>query len=229
MPDATPLRSSIVPALDYQGRQARRAGSEARRIAILEAVLRIIAREGTRGVRHRAVAREAGVPLAATTYYFQDIDALITDAFNLFAERSAVQVERFRAELQVWLEQGMPVGVSHEAIVEDLAGRVMAYIREQTGALRDQRLLEQAFILEGLRNERLRGALQMQERHTLSSVRTLFALAGTGQPEADASIARSVVVQMELLLMWGGEAAEQEALATLRRLLSYLLVDASVA
>jgi DNA-binding transcriptional regulator YbjK len=43
---------------------------EARRTAIVDAALRLVARGGPRAVTHRAVAAEADVPLAATTYYF---------------------------------------------------------------------------------------------------------------------------------------------------------------
>ncbi|WP_414819992.1 TetR/AcrR family transcriptional regulator, partial [Shewanella colwelliana] len=55
--------------LSYVGRTTHRVDGEARRIAILEATLRLIVKEGIRGVRHRAVASEADVPLASTTYY----------------------------------------------------------------------------------------------------------------------------------------------------------------
>ncbi|WP_373691576.1 TetR/AcrR family transcriptional regulator, partial [Endozoicomonas sp. SESOKO2] len=55
--------------LKYQGRKTSRANSEQRRRTILEAALRIVVRDGVRGVRHRAVAKEAQVPLSATTYY----------------------------------------------------------------------------------------------------------------------------------------------------------------
>jgi len=43
----------------------------ARRRSILEATVRLLVRGGLAGVTHRAVAREADVPLAATTYYFR--------------------------------------------------------------------------------------------------------------------------------------------------------------
>ena len=46
----------MTSAIQYQGRKARRTGSEQRRQAILEASLSIIVREGIRAVRHRAVA-----------------------------------------------------------------------------------------------------------------------------------------------------------------------------
>ncbi len=79
----------MTTAIQYQGRKARRTGSEQRRQAILEASLNIIVRDGIRAVRHRAVAREAGVPLSATTYYFKDLSDLIADTFALFASEQS--------------------------------------------------------------------------------------------------------------------------------------------
>ena len=52
---------------------ARRAAPE----AILEAALRVIAERGVEAVTHRAVADAAGVPLSATTYYFESLDELL--------------------------------------------------------------------------------------------------------------------------------------------------------
>ncbi|MFT6450425.1 MAG: DNA-binding transcriptional regulator YbjK, partial [Oleispira sp.] len=82
------LNSKESNAVQYKGRKTSRVGSEQRRRLILEAALRIVIREGVRGVRHRAVAKEANVPLAATTYYFKDIQELINDTFTLYAEQS---------------------------------------------------------------------------------------------------------------------------------------------
>ncbi|HEX8867241.1 MAG TPA: TetR family transcriptional regulator, partial [Lentzea sp.] len=47
----------------------RKARGEKKRRAIVEATLRVIEREGISGVTHRSVAREAGVPTTAPTYY----------------------------------------------------------------------------------------------------------------------------------------------------------------
>ncbi len=58
------LEEQAEAGVEYSGRKVSRRGSERRRKAILASALRIIIREGVRGIRHRAVAKEAGVPLS---------------------------------------------------------------------------------------------------------------------------------------------------------------------
>nr|WP_089949413.1 TetR family transcriptional regulator [Lentzea xinjiangensis] len=55
----------------------RKARGEKKRRAIVEATLRVIERDGIAGVTHRSVAREAGVPTTAPTYYFATLDDLL--------------------------------------------------------------------------------------------------------------------------------------------------------
>ena len=64
-----------------------------RRGDILEATLRLIDRRGADAVTHRAVAAEAGVPLASTTYHFTSKQALVREAFELVIARSTALVE----------------------------------------------------------------------------------------------------------------------------------------
>jgi DNA-binding transcriptional regulator YbjK len=56
------------------GRRARGAVSKQ---AIIEAAGRVVINSGLAAVTHRAVAAEAGVPLARTTYHFPTVDALL--------------------------------------------------------------------------------------------------------------------------------------------------------
>jgi len=65
---------------NVEGRKKSTRGADTR-ARINQATLQIIKRDGMRGVRHRAVAKEAGVPLGATTYHFKDIEDLIVSAF----------------------------------------------------------------------------------------------------------------------------------------------------
>jgi DNA-binding transcriptional regulator YbjK len=64
-----------------------------RREAIVEATLRVIGERGADAVTHRAVAADANVPLASTTYYFASKEALVREAFELVIERSLALVE----------------------------------------------------------------------------------------------------------------------------------------
>jgi TetR/AcrR family transcriptional regulator, regulator of biofilm formation and stress response len=71
------------------GERTRQARGERRRDAILEAALRLIADQGVSAVTHRAIAAEAEVPLASTTYYFESLDELLEEALLLFVNREA--------------------------------------------------------------------------------------------------------------------------------------------
>jgi DNA-binding transcriptional regulator YbjK len=62
---------------------SRAAQRAERRGVILDATIRILTTEGLAAVTHRAVAREAGVPLAATTYYFNSKDEMIGEALDI--------------------------------------------------------------------------------------------------------------------------------------------------
>ena len=66
---------------------APRPRGAARREALLEAVLRIVAEVGADAVTHRRVAEVAGLPLASTTYWFDSKEHLLTAALELAAER----------------------------------------------------------------------------------------------------------------------------------------------
>jgi len=72
-------------------RKPQRRGIE-RRTAILQATLRLLGREGSAAITHRSVAEEAGVPTAATTYYFSSKDDLLREALHLHAELEAERV-----------------------------------------------------------------------------------------------------------------------------------------
>ena len=53
---------------------------ERRRYALVSAAAELLCEGGFDAVRHRAVARRAGLPLASTTYYFSSLDDLIAKA-----------------------------------------------------------------------------------------------------------------------------------------------------
>lgn len=161
---ATLVANAVAESVQYHGRKASRQGSEQRRQAILDAAMRIIVREGVRAVRHRAVAAEAEVPLSATTYYFKDINDLITDTFAQFVERSAAHMGQFWSSTEGLLrEQVSRLDGSAEArrrLANEIARLAVEYVRQQLLTRREHLLAEQAFQQEALLNPRLHGLLR---------------------------------------------------------------------
>lgn len=60
----------------------RQERSRQRRDELLEAAVRVFAYGGIRAVTHRAVAAEANLPTASTTYYFASIKDLVREAIR---------------------------------------------------------------------------------------------------------------------------------------------------
>ncbi|AQS38671.1 transcriptional regulator, TetR family [Shewanella psychrophila] len=182
--------------LTYVGRQTSRSDGEARRLVILEATLRLIVREGIRGVRHRAVAKEADVPLASTTYYFKDIKDLISDSLTYFAEKTLwmnKELETRSFELLKQLsnvslgagEDTYNVSEYTELLVSNLTQFICAHIREQVFN-RDDRILEVAFHEEALRNKQLASAINRLDESLLSTIQGFFDQLGSSSSLADA-------------------------------------------
>jgi len=86
---------------------------EARRTALLDAVLRVLERDGAGNITHRAVAKEAGVALSAATYYFASLDDLYVSALRrateeqvaLFASLENADLRRFAEVLHDWVHR----------------------------------------------------------------------------------------------------------------------------
>lgn len=70
----------------------RRARGRLRRVELLTATLAVIERDGVAGVSHRAVAAEAGVSLASTTYHFSSLDDLLVAALTWAADDLAAEL-----------------------------------------------------------------------------------------------------------------------------------------
>ncbi|HEX3780412.1 MAG TPA: TetR family transcriptional regulator C-terminal domain-containing protein [Pseudonocardiaceae bacterium] len=67
--------------------------SRARRDALLRAAIGLVAEGGVKAVTHRAVAARAGLPLAATTYYFESIQQLTEEALLLHVAERVSQLD----------------------------------------------------------------------------------------------------------------------------------------
>ncbi|KUI32924.1 TetR family transcriptional regulator [Mycobacterium sp. IS-1742] len=72
---------------------------ERRRYALVSAAADLLCEGGFDAVRHRAVARRAGLPLASTTYYFSSLDDLIVKAVEYEGTREAERLQERVAAL----------------------------------------------------------------------------------------------------------------------------------
>jgi DNA-binding transcriptional regulator YbjK len=70
-----------------------------RQYALVSAAADLLCEGGFDAVRHRAVARRAGLPLAATTYYFSSLDDLIVKAVEHIGALEAQQMREKLASL----------------------------------------------------------------------------------------------------------------------------------
>ncbi|RMQ40071.1 TetR family transcriptional regulator [Pseudomonas cichorii] len=232
---AAGVASAVARSVRYQGRKASREGSEQRRQKILDATMRIVIRDGVRAVRHRAVATEAGVPLSATTYYFKDIDDLLTDAFAQYVERSAAYQARLWHNTEAVLREMMTRGTANPAdrvrLADDIARMTMEYIRHQLLTRRDYLIAEHAFHHEALINPRLAILVVAHQRILLQGACQFLQVIGSSQPDQDAQVLTGIIRRMEYqgLLHGPHYHADEEILAILTRQMRLVLgIDASV-
>lgn len=226
--------SKQASTVKYQGRKTSRAGSEQRRRLILEAALRIVIREGVRGIRHRAVAKEADVPLAATTYYFKDIQELINDTFTLYAEQALEVVTQFSKRLYEPLENGNGKSVvealnSDEDMTDVIAVSLTDYVIEQVSQHRESLIAEQAFRYEAILNPHLRKLGEVHKVALMQKLTDLLTLMQSAHPAEDATIVISVLhrIEYEGLLLETEELGREAIYSTLLRMLSLLFSSPS--
>jgi len=213
-PEKSPDEQSGSIELKYQGRKTSRVNSEQRRRTILEAALRIVVRDGVRGVRHRAVAKEASVPLSATTYYFKDISDLITDTFTLFVEMGARKFKAYWEDSDCMLKVAMgdlqPADTdSRKLFANRIADLAIEYVLVQLHEHRDYLIAERAFQQECLRNENLRPIAFNHQRFFLDSLETFFTRIGSNQPDIDAELFSSIILHAEYQGLIAGVEKEQ--------------------
>ena len=162
-----PVADAAPPA----SRPRREAQRAERRGAILAATVRILTTDGLAAVTHRAVAREAKVPLAATTYYFSSKDELIGEALAILVED---EIERLRERAQ---ELGPGIRSPRDSAAA--VAEVLFPDSEAVGGL----LAKFEVYLEAARRPGLRAhAAHWQEAFT-ELARSSLALAGAGDPD----------------------------------------------
>ncbi|NJI58299.1 TetR family transcriptional regulator [Microbacterium oxydans] len=121
----------------------RRRDPEARRREIVTAAAELIVEVGAEAVTHRKVAARAGVPLGATTQYFDTLDDLRSAAFRALADEVDARLDGVR---QTIADRGDSPAVIAALVFESLDDHhaVQADRAVVTAAVHDPRLRELA-------------------------------------------------------------------------------------
>lgn len=97
----------------------------------MSAAAELLREGGFEAVRHRSVARRAGLPLASTTYYFSSLDHLIASAVEHLGMLEATQL---RAGAERLSRRRRGPETTADVLVDLLVG-------EESGAALDERLI----------------------------------------------------------------------------------------
>jgi TetR/AcrR family transcriptional regulator, regulator of biofilm formation and stress response len=198
----------VTRRADGRPRRATRAEQRAeRRGAIIDAAVRIIATRGLPAVTHRAVAREAKVPLAATTYYFASKDEIVREALE---ELARVEVERL-AELAQRIRE--------IESTSELGNLVEAALFPDPREAEQRWLAQFEIYLEAARNPALRPAIAHWRAAFVEVAESALRVAGAPEPERRAQLA---VAGMNGLLMDRVRGIGDDPTRTLRRRLGEL-------
>ena len=93
-----------------------------RRAAIADAAIHLVATRGLRGLTHRAVDTEAGLPPGSTSYYLRTRDALLTACVTRMLERDlAAQPPQDTSSSPTELMSTMVVQLTHHRSEDQLA------------------------------------------------------------------------------------------------------------
>lgn len=172
-------------------REPRMARGAARREALLDAAVRLVARDGARALTHRSVAAEAGTTHGNARYYFGTLDQLLDEALHRLAAR---QIEEVRT---LFAEESPDAGIPE---------RIDLLTRYVTGSLTDDRdaaIARYELFLEVARRPGLRASLDEWGTTQRAAFARELRGAGANDPEADAA---------DLLTTVNGLALEQLAL-----------------
>ncbi len=149
----------------------------ARREALLEAVLRIVAEVGPDAVTHRRVAEVAGLPLASTTYWFDSKEHLLTAALELAAERDTARLLAYGAAM-----------AQSDTDPLDAAVGAIGECDDGTQPNRGSLIATFALLLEAARRPALQQIAQRWTEAYLVTLSRLMERAGSADPRADAEL-----------------------------------------
>jgi TetR/AcrR family transcriptional regulator, regulator of biofilm formation and stress response len=188
-----------VASSNKRAHAAARPRGAARREALLEATLRIVADVGADAVTHRRVAEVAQLPLASTTYYFESKEELLTAALELAAERDLVRLHEIADR-----PRQSPAGPDDAVdAVTDPPGAERS--EDERAAGRRSLLASYTLLLEAARRPALQELARRWTDAYIETVSELLGRAGSQNPRDDAQLLMAAADGLLILRLATGE------------------------
>jgi DNA-binding transcriptional regulator YbjK len=204
-----------------------RSRGEQTRQQILDAVMKVIARDGVRGVTHRAVATEAGVNLSLTTYYFVDRYDLVACAFRAFVDRVHAELEGgwdgvFR-HLEK-LRQSRRGAAGRAAMRDYVTERIVEYVARKIEENPLGLAVEHHFFFEALLDPRLVDLAAEHRTRLVAPLVRLCEFFGSDDPHLDADLLFGTIIRIEYeaLLEPGARSRRRRLRASVRRVVGWI-------
>lgn len=188
---------------------------EKRRQALLEAALRVIGRDGIRGVTHRSVSAEAQIALGATTYYFDSKEHLIEECLRYAADAEIAALEDAIGRID-------PTAMS----APEWADSLVTWLGDEVAGPARARLIARYHLqLEAAARPELRDAYDAWTRSAFRLAERMLSAAGSANPQLDAVTLLAAVDGMRLnqLARTDKRAGPRSLRPGLERLMAQLL------
>src|SRR5262245_15036152 len=156
-----------------------------RRTTILDAAVDLLGGHGPRGLTHRAVDAEAGLPAGSTSNYFRTREALLLAVAERVAERERAHWEA----LAVVADPRTPA---------ELAAVLGEAARGMVGQHRRLTLARYAFLVEGAQNPALHAGLAATGAKVNAYFLEWLRVIGSGNPDRDLHVIANYVTGLVL-------------------------------
>jgi DNA-binding transcriptional regulator YbjK len=197
---------------------------EKTRLNILQAALRVIAQSGYHDASHRAIAKDAGVSLSLTTYYFKDLQDLLLEAFRL---HKAQLHQELQPVMKLLMSEASQVAEcrSHEEdnlrglIVDTLCEHVAKQVKNRSQGL----VVEMVFYFDVHLPEHFREvAFELRQRF-IDDIAEVCRAMGSEDADSDAELITGSVQRLQYeALSVPGYTGPEKIRCQLKRLLSAL-------
>ncbi|MEU5695656.1 TetR family transcriptional regulator [Actinosynnema sp. NPDC020468] len=144
---------------------------------LADAAIRLVAAKGMRGLTHRAVDAEAGVPPGSTSAYFRTRKALVEGVVRRLAALSLAELGPAEPD------PAEPHSTAPPIDLDDAVARLARLLDRWSGPDRERTLARYACLLEATHHPELRGVLAHGAAHRAQATAVLAA-AGAADPRA---------------------------------------------